>query len=141
VTDIAELLRTMADNIDATRPECDYSAAHKRSDDADIKTLKDAADLIRALRTVNDEVFAASIKSVRDTAELAIELREAKQEVARLLDVETGHRVAIASLTAERDEARMRMGRILNEIDCRVQHGADSNGHLESVLAMFGDGK
>jgi predicted transcriptional regulator len=106
VTDIAELLRTMADNIDATRPECDYSAAHKRVDDADIKTLRDAADLIRALRTVNDEVFAASIKSVRDVAELAIELRETKQEVARLLDVETGHRVAIASLTAERDEAR-----------------------------------
>jgi hypothetical protein len=80
VTDIAELLRTMADNIDATRPECDYSAAHKRSDDADIKTLRDAADLIRALRTVNDEVFAASIKSVRDVAELAIELRETRRE-------------------------------------------------------------
>jgi hypothetical protein len=80
VTDIAELLRTMADNIDATRPECDYSAAHKRVDDADIKTLRDAADLIRALRTVNDEVFAASIKSVRDTAELAIELRETRRE-------------------------------------------------------------
>ncbi len=46
-----------------------------------------------------------------------------------------------ATLTAERDEARMRMGRILNEIDCRVQHGADSNGHLESVLAMLEDGK
>jgi len=37
----------------------------------------------------------------------------------------------------ERDEARMRMGRILNEIDCRVQHGADSNGHLEAVLSLF----
>jgi hypothetical protein len=69
-------------------------------------TADEAADLIRALRTVNDEVFAASIKSVRDVAELAIELREAKQEVARLLDVETGHRIAIASLTAERDVAR-----------------------------------
>jgi hypothetical protein len=69
----------------------------------------EAADLIETLRTVNDEVFAASIKSVRDTAEMAIELREARRErdearreVARLLDVETGHRIAIASLTAER---------------------------------------
>jgi hypothetical protein len=51
------------------------------------------------------------------------------------------NRREVERLTAERDEARMRMGRILNEIDCRVQHGADSNGHLESVLAMFGDGK
>jgi len=40
----------------------------------------EAAELIEALRTVNDEVFAASIKSVRDTAELAIELREARRE-------------------------------------------------------------
>ena len=31
---------------------------------------------------------------------------EARREVARLLDVETGHRIAIANLTAERDEAR-----------------------------------
>jgi hypothetical protein len=31
---------------------------------------------------------------------------EAQREVARLLDVETGHRIAIANLTAERDEAR-----------------------------------
>jgi len=29
-----------------------------------------------------------------------------RQEVARLLDVETGHRIAIADLTSERDEAR-----------------------------------
>jgi hypothetical protein len=45
-------------------------------------------------------------------------------------------------LTAERDEARMKMGRILNEIDCRVEHGADSNGHLEAILSLFKeDGK
>jgi hypothetical protein len=45
-------------------------------------------------------------------------------------------------LTAERDEARTRMGRILNEIDCRVEHGADSNGHLEAILSLFKeDGK
>jgi hypothetical protein len=47
-----------------------------------------------------------------------------------------------ATLTAERDEARMKMGRILNEIDCRVEHGADSNGHLEAILSLFKeDGK
>ncbi len=43
----------------------------------------------------------------------------------------------IERLTAERDAARLDTGRILNEIDCRVQHGADSNGHLEGILAMF----
>lgn len=43
----------------------------------------------------------------------------------------------IRRLREERDEARLEIGRILNEIDCRVQHGADSNGHLEGILAMF----
>jgi hypothetical protein len=80
MSDIVEVLRTMADNIDATRPEYDYSLAHKRIDDADIKTLREAADLIDALRKANAEVFATGIKSVRDVAELAIELRETKAE-------------------------------------------------------------
>jgi hypothetical protein len=87
-----------------------------RGDDAPgskARLALEAAELIEALRKANSEVFATGIKSVRDTAELAIELREARRErdearreVARLLDVETGHRIAIASLTAERDEAR-----------------------------------
>lgn len=40
-------------------------------------------------------------------------------------------------LTAQRDAAWLKIGRIQNEIDCRVQHGAESNGHLEAILAMF----
>ncbi len=36
-------------------------------------------------------------------------------------------------LREERDEAR----RILNEIDCRIEHGAESNGHLEAIYNMF----
>lgn len=40
-------------------------------------------------------------------------------------------------LTAERDEARLQTGRILNEIDCRIEHGADSNGHLEAIRNLF----
>ena len=37
----------------------------------------------------------------------------------------------------ERDEARLQMGRILNEIDCRIEHGAESNGHLEAIYNLF----
>lgn len=40
-------------------------------------------------------------------------------------------------LMTERNMARLRLGRILNEIDCRVQHGAESNGHLEAILELF----
>jgi len=40
-------------------------------------------------------------------------------------------------LTAQRDAAWLKIGRIQNEIDCRIQHGAESNGHLEAILAMI----
>lgn len=50
-------------------------------------------------------------------------LREAQEKIARL--------------TAERDEARRRTNSILTEIDCRIEHGAESNGHLEVLRDMF----
>ena len=37
----------------------------------------------------------------------------------------------------ERDEARRRTNSILTEIDCRIEHGAESNGHLEVLRDMF----
>jgi len=40
-------------------------------------------------------------------------------------------------LCAERDEARLQTARILNEIDCRIEHGAESNGHLEAIYNLF----
>jgi len=40
-------------------------------------------------------------------------------------------------LTRERDEAWLLKGRIFNEIDCRIEHGADSNGHLEAIRNLF----
>ena len=43
----------------------------------------------------------------------------------------------IKRLRSERDEARLQMGRILNEIDCRIEHGAESNGHLEAIYNLF----
>lgn len=43
---------------------------------------------------------------------------------------EVGHR-------DELDKTRLRLGRIFNEIDCRIEHGADSNGHLEAIRDLF----
>lgn len=43
----------------------------------------------------------------------------------------------IIRLRKERDEARLQTGRILNEIDCRIEHGAESNGHLEAIHNLF----
>lgn len=43
----------------------------------------------------------------------------------------------IERLRAERDEARRQTRRIRNEIDCRIEHGAESGGHLEAIYSMF----
>ena len=43
----------------------------------------------------------------------------------------------IERLCAERDKARLQKGHILNEIDCRIEHGAESNGHLEAIRSLF----
>ena len=43
----------------------------------------------------------------------------------------------IERLRKERDEARQRMNSILTEIDCRIEHGAESNGHLEAIYNLF----
>jgi uncharacterized coiled-coil DUF342 family protein len=43
----------------------------------------------------------------------------------------------LAKMKAERDEAWLKIGHIRNEIDCRIEHGADSNGHLEAIRNMI----
>ena len=43
----------------------------------------------------------------------------------------------IERLRKERDEARLRTNSILTEIDCRIEHGADSNQHLEGIRNLF----
>ena len=88
-----------------------------------IKSVRDVAELAIELRETKAErdKMARQLDEYResfanmarerdglwDDLELVTRERdEARREVARLLDVETGHRIAIASLTAERDEAR-----------------------------------
>jgi archaellum component FlaC len=48
-------------------------------------------------------------------------------------------RQEVEQLRAERDEAWLEKGRIMNEIDCRIEHGADSNGHLEAICKLFSE--
>lgn len=43
----------------------------------------------------------------------------------------------IGRLKYERDDAWLKLGRIYNEIDCRIEHGAESNGHLEAIYNLF----
>lgn len=69
------------------------------------------------------------------------ELEQAIQRLMKTRDALTEERdelVRISNkLIRERDEARQRTERILSEIDCRIGHGADSNGHLEAIHNLF----
>jgi len=63
-------------------------------------------------------------------------------EVVRTLTKQHQERCEMAAneieqLRKECDETRLHMGRILNEIDCRIEHGAESNGHLEAIRNLF----
>ena len=73
---------------------------------------------------------------------------EAADEIERLREELTAshesHGNEVGALTErlalaihERDEARRRTNSILTEIDCRIEHGAESNGHLEVLRDMF----
>lgn len=51
---------------------------------------------------------------------------------------------ALAELAEHRAEADAQLASVLrlrNEIDCRIEHGVDSNGHLEAIREfIMGDG-
>jgi hypothetical protein len=55
--------------------------------------------------------------------------------------VERGHRAAAEEFAERRaetvDRLRAELGRIVAEIDCRIEHGADSNGHLEGLRDLI----
>ena len=70
--------------------------------------------------------------------------QEAADEIERLRNDLDGSRLAYRGasydrdrMRTERDEARLQTGRILTEIDCRIEHGAESNGHLEGIRNLF----
>lgn len=61
--------------------------------------------------------------------------RETKSSVLGLLLSDAADE--IERLREELNAERHLTGKILAEIDCRVEHGADSNGHLEAILKLF----
>ena len=84
-------------------------------------------DFVARLR-IRWEAMGDMANDERAAAAAEIEsLRHGQREMMR----------TIATLTTERDEARRRTNSILTEIDCRIEHGAESNGHLEAIRSLF----
>ena len=93
-TDIIETLR---------RLQCSDAAC------GDLRIAMGAKLAIYEIERLREQLRLANIDATNNEAEaneLRAERDEVRREVARLLDVETGHRIAIADLTSERDEAR-----------------------------------
>lgn len=55
----------------------------------------------------------------------------------RLSDCLQHSNESIVKLTIENQKLRVELRKILNEIDCRIEHGAESNGHLEAIYNLF----
>lgn len=72
---------------------------------------------------MSDDIVARLRAGFHNDRSVELMNREAADEIERL--------------RSERDEARRRTNSILTEIDCRIEHGAESNGHLEVLRDMF----
>ena len=76
---------------------------------------------------INDYVYQDLMEELQERRTEAIEKND---RIWQLLG-------EIEQLRKERDDAREQTRRILNEIDCRIEHGAESNGHLEAIRNLF----
>jgi ubiquinone biosynthesis protein UbiJ len=71
--------------------------------------------------------------------------RDIKAQVLASISIVLSQRTAdlaqrtaeVAKANAERDALQLRWQRLYGEIDCRIEHGASSNGHLEAVRKMM----
>ena len=64
-------------------------------------------------------------------------------EVCRRWNEHIRLRERVESLTADvatNAAAAAMLARITNEIDCRIEHGAESGGHLEAIMEILKDG-
>lgn len=64
---------------------------------------------------------------------LAVAITEAADEIERL-------RIRLEEERAWREDADLRLFRLKSEIECRIEHGADSNMHLEGLRQLWMDG-
>jgi hypothetical protein len=98
-----------------------------------------AGDTLQPEDTMADNDFVARLRIRWETmGDMANDERAAA--AAEIESLRHGQREmmrTIATLTTERDGARRRTNSILTEIDCRIEHGAESNGHLEAIRSLF----
>jgi hypothetical protein len=68
---------------------------------------------------------------------VCVDNKALREDLKDSLESHDEMRLEIAQLTKERDEANSLVWRILSEINCRIENGADSNGHLEGLWGLY----
>ena len=72
--------------------------------------------------------------------DMALHLRQESKRMDIPIDVIRTLSEAYAEmilLQEERDEANSLVRRIFSEINCRIENGAESNGHLEGLYGLY----
>jgi hypothetical protein len=84
-------------------------------------------------RTLAAEWFAAErARAEASEAEVVVQHQ-------RLLDLDETLTAEIRGAVARVTELEQQRRELYSEVDCRIEHGADSNGHLEYVRAALGE--
>ena len=71
-----------------------------------------------------------------ETADLLVDVEPCPDCIAKAIEeaAQAGEGGGAAAATEEIRQLRAKINRITTEIDCRIEHGAESGGHLEYVL-------
>ncbi len=67
----------------------------------------------------------------------AIEVTYSEDDVNSFYSPTRANPIILEALTQVRDAQEKRINWITNEIKCRIDHGAESNGHLEGLLKLI----
>jgi len=107
--------------------------------------MTDHADIVREFLDGNNVEGVRSARAALDA--LVVERDEARAAYQREVEAFRalgGSNLMQAIARAEAAEARVteleqQRRELYSEVDCRIEHGADSNGHLEYVRAALGE--
>ncbi len=65
------------------------------------------------------------------------ETSESGERCDEIADILSRFRAELEKANAKLNEVQLKWQRLYGEIDCRIEHGANSNGHLEAILKMM----
>jgi hypothetical protein len=144
----AGIAKTCAENAqlrrerdEARREVCEINAIESSNESVDFLSLtpQDIADE-RGWDCYASDTLSQDVEFyISQDAKLRKGIEEAKQGKFSKTPpkIKPTREEEIEQLRKERDEANSLVRRILTEINCRIEHGADSNGHLEGLYEIY----